>query len=115
MISARLMAKLVTQFKLKIDIPDIISQVYLLTHICKFLKSFDHKGIQPAHAQKIANILDRFDAAVAIQNMKYPGSNLHLLKGKLKVTWSVKVSGNWRLTFKFQDGNAYVVDYQDYN
>lgn len=91
------------------------------------ITSFDHKGlekffyegnlrgIQPAHAQKIADILDRLDAAVAIQDMNYPGSNLHQLKGKLKGKWSVKVSGNWRLTFKFQDGTAYVVDYQDYH
>ncbi len=91
------------------------------------IKSFDHKGlekffydgnrrgIQPVQAQKIADILDRLDAAIAIPDMNYPGSNLHQLKGNLKGIWSVKVSGNWRLTFKFQDGNAYVVDYQDYH
>ena len=91
------------------------------------IKSFQHKGlerffydgnkrgIQPDHAQKIADILDRLDASVVIQDMDYPGSNLHRLKGKLKENWSVKVSGNWRITFKFIDGNAYVVDYQDYH
>ena len=81
----------------------------------KFFYDGSHRGIQPTHAQRIADILDRLDAAVAIQDMNYPGSNLHQLKGKLNGIWSVKVSGNWRLTFKFQDGNAYVVDYQDYN
>ena len=91
------------------------------------IKSFQHKGlerffydgnkrgIQPDHAQKIADILDRLDASVVIQDMDYPGSNLHRLKGKLKENWSVKVSGNWRITFKFIDGNAYVADYQDYH
>ena len=90
------------------------------------IKSFDHKGleryfydgdkrgIQPAHSQKIADILDRLDASVTIPDMDYPGSNLHQLKGKQRGVWCVKVSGNWRITFRFKDGNAYVVDYQDY-
>jgi proteic killer suppression protein len=96
-------------------------------YILVVIKSFDHKGlekfyydgdkggIQPTHAQRIADILDRLDAAVTIQDMKYPGSNLHQLKGKLKGVWSVEVSGNWRVTFRFRDGNAYVVDYRDYH
>jgi len=40
---------------------------------------------------------------------------LHQLKGKLKELWSVKVSGNWRIIFKFINGNAYIVDYKDYH
>ena len=91
------------------------------------IKGFQHKGleqffydgskqgIQPAQAQKISDILDRLDASVVIHDMAYPGSNLHGLKGKLQNHWSIKVSGNWRITFKFIDGNAYVVDYQDYH
>ena len=91
------------------------------------IKSFDHKGlekffytgnksgIQPQHSQKIADILDRLDASVNVTDMNYPGSNLHKLKGDLKDHWSVSVSGNWRITFKFIDGNAYVVNYQDYH
>ncbi|MBD2560364.1 type II toxin-antitoxin system RelE/ParE family toxin [Nostoc linckia FACHB-391] len=47
--------------------------------------------------------------------MRYPGSRLHQLKGDRKNEWSVKVSGNWRVTFQFEDGNAYVVDYEDYH
>jgi len=96
-------------------------------YIVNVITSFDHKGlekffyvgdkrgIQPAHAQKIADILDRLDASVTVQDMNYPGSNLHQLKGRLKGIWSVKVSGNWRITFKFVEGNAYVVDYKDYH
>jgi proteic killer suppression protein len=96
-------------------------------YIVSVIKSFDHKGleifffdgdkrgIQPTHAQKIADILDRLDASVAVQDMNYPGSNLHQLKGRLKGIWSAKVSGNWRITFKFIEGNAYVVDYMDYH
>lgn len=91
------------------------------------IKSFSHKGlenffyegsksgIQSNHAQKIADILDRLDASVDINDMNYPGANLHQLKGKLKGTWSVRVSGNWRITFRFIEGHAYVVNYQDYH
>jgi len=96
-------------------------------YISAVIKSFDHKslerffydgdkrGIQPAHSQKIADILDRLDASVSIRDINYPGSNLHKLQGKLERLWSVKVSGNWRITFKFMEGNAYVVEYRDYH
>ena len=93
----------------------------------KYEKTFSHKGledffydgtkkgIQPGHAEKIAGILDRLDAAPAVKDMSYPGSDLHLLKGKMKGKWAVKVSGNWRIVFKFKDGDAYDVDYVDYH
>jgi proteic killer suppression protein len=73
------------------------------------------KGIQPKHAANLEEILDRLDSALNITAMSYPGSGLHKLKGNLKDHWSVKVSGNWRVTFRFEDGNAYVVNYQDYH
>ena len=47
--------------------------------------------------------------------MNVPGWHLHPLKGELAGYWSVRVSGNWRLTFKMEDGDAEVVDYQDYH
>ncbi len=71
------------------------------------------KGIRAAHAQKLADILDRLDAAEVVEDMRYPGSGLHQLKGQLKGSWAVKVSGNWRVVFK--EGNAYVVNYLDYH
>ncbi len=91
------------------------------------IKSFGHKGledffydgtkkgIQAAHAQKLADILDRLDAAQDVSDMRYPGSDLHPLKGTLKGHWAVKVSGNWRVVFTFKEGNAYLVDYLDYH
>lgn len=81
----------------------------------RFFYDGDKRGIQPAHAQKIADMLDRLDASVKLQDMNYPCSNLHQLKGESKGVWSVKVSGNWRISFKFVEGNAYVVDYLDYH
>ncbi len=44
-----------------------------------------------------------------------PGYRLHPLKGRAMNRWSIWVSGNWRLTFEFRDGNAYVLDYEDYH
>jgi len=73
------------------------------------------KGIKPQHAQKLADILDRLDAAMDIKDMNYPGSGLHQLKGNKKGLWSVKVTGNWRVVFSFREGNAENVDYLDYH
>jgi proteic killer suppression protein len=73
------------------------------------------KGIQPDHAGKLGRILDRLDAAVQVEDMDLPGFRLHSLKGDEKETWSVSVNGNWRVTFHFKAGDAYVVDYCDYH
>jgi proteic killer suppression protein len=73
------------------------------------------RGIQPRHAQKLEDILDRLDAAHRVEDMRYPGSDLHPLKGDLAGYWAVKVSGNWRIIFRFGDGNASHVDYRDYH
>jgi len=91
------------------------------------IKSFSHrgledffydgvkKGIQPKHANKIAAILDRLHATNDVRDMNYPGSGLHLLQPKKEGRWAVKVSGNWRITFRFKDGDAYEVNYEDYH
>ena len=60
-------------------------------------------------------ILDLLNHAVVAADIDFPGSRLHMLKGNLAGVWSVTVSGNWRITFRFEDGNAYIVDYQDYH
>lgn len=91
------------------------------------IKSFSHKGledffydgtkkgIQPKHASKIEKILDRLDAAEDIQDLNYPGSGLHPLEPKKEGYWAVNVSGNWRITFLFEEGNASKVNYVDYH
>lgn len=91
------------------------------------IKSFAHKGledffhngskkdIQPRHTHQLADILDRLEASNMVKDMKFPGSGLHKLKGKMKGLWSVKVSGNWRIVFSFKEGNAYNVNYIDYH
>jgi proteic killer suppression protein len=91
------------------------------------IKSFKHKGleeffytgkkkgIKPDQAGRLERILDRLNAANDIKDMNYPGSYLHKLTGDKKNQYSVRVSGNWRVFFEFKDGDAYVVDYDDYH
>ena len=59
--------------------------------------------------------LAQLDQAASAQDMNVPGWKLHALKGELAGHWAVSVNGNWRLTFKFEDGDAILVDYQDYH
>jgi proteic killer suppression protein len=75
----------------------------------------DHRGVSAAHVGKIKRILARLDEATEVGNMALPGFDLHPLKGKLKGLWAVSVSGNWRIVFRFENGNAYDVDLTDYH
>ncbi len=59
--------------------------------------------------------LGALDSAQELADMDLPGFELHPLKGAMRDRWSVSVSGNWRMTFEFRDGNAYVLDYEDYH
>lgn len=81
----------------------------------KFFEEGIKKGINPNHADKLNDILDRLDAATDIQDMNFPGSDLHPLEPRKEKIFAVSVSGAWRITFKIIDGNAYVVDYQNYH
>ena len=76
-----------------------------------FFYDNSRKGIQAQHAQKLADILDRLDAAKEVKDMNFPGSDLHQLKGEMKGLWSIKVSGNWRVVFSFTEGNADSINY----
>ena len=80
-----------------------------------FYRSGSKAGIQPAHASKLRRQLTLLDASVAASDMNVPGWRLHPLKGELKGHWSVRVSGKWRMTFKFEGEDAILVDYQDYH
>ena len=71
-------------------------------------------GIQATQAKRLRLMLSALDTAIAIDDMNIPGFDLHPLKGSRKSIWSISISGNWRVTFKFEDGNAYIVNYEDY-
>ena len=72
-------------------------------------------GIQAKHKNKLRNQLAALDTAIFINDMDLPGYKLHSLKGDKKNTWSITVNGNWRITFEFENGNAYIVNYEDYH
>lgn len=72
-------------------------------------------GIQAAHAPKLGALLRRLNEATSPQGMNLPGWGLHPLKGELNGHFSVKVNGNWRMTFRFDGMDAVLVDYQDYH
>jgi len=91
------------------------------------IKSFRHKGlkklyatgslagVQANHMNRLRVQLVALDTAQKIEDMDIPGFKLHALKGQLKGRWSIWVSGNWRITFEFRDGNAFILDYEDYH
>jgi len=90
-------------------------------------KSFRHKGlrtlyetgkttgVQSSHARKLRMQLAALDSAQVIGDMDVPGFDLHELRGDRKRQWAISVNGNWRVTFEFRDGNAFVLDYEDYH
>lgn len=93
----------------------------------EMIKSFRHKGlkrffdtgsvagIQPHHSKRLRMLLAALDTAFGIEDMDIPGFRLHPLKGKDRGRWSIWVNGNWRVTFEFIDGDAHVIDYEDYH
>ena len=80
-----------------------------------FYETGSTKGIQSKHAEKLRFHLVALDTAFEIDDLDIPGYQLHSLKGNRKGTWAISVSGNWRLTFEFADGNVYILNYEDYH
>lgn len=80
-----------------------------------FFRTGKTSGIQPKHAKRLRAQLAILDVVQTIQDIDRPGFRLHPLKGKAKNRWSIIVNGNWRLTFEFNEGDVYVLDYEDYH
>lgn len=81
----------------------------------RFYESGSAAGVQPHHAKRLRMLLTALDTAQSVEDMDIPGFRLHPLKGEERSRWSVWVNGNWRVTFEFKDGHAYVLDYEDYH
>ena len=94
------------------------------------IKSFTHKGLErffatgattgiqaihAIHAKRLRLILAMLDQAQLIDDMAAPGLRLHPLAGSLRGQWAVTVQANWRVTFRFDGGDAHVVNYLDYH
>ena len=91
------------------------------------IKSFRHKGLKrlfetgerrgvaPELADRLRRQLDVLNRAGSTRDLNLPGYRLHQLKGNHAGTWSVTVSGNWRVTFTFEGEDAFDVDLEDYH
>jgi proteic killer suppression protein len=91
------------------------------------LKTFKHKGLEvffieddrrllnSQYIGRVKRILDMLDDATSAEELNIPGYGLHPLKGNRKGEWSMKVSGNWRITFRFEDGHVFEVNLEDYH
>lgn len=105
----------------------MLPRVALHATLVSMIKSFKHKGlkqffetgkkagIQAKHAKKLRMQLAAIDTAQVLEDIDLPGFSLHPLKGNRSGIWSISVSGNWRITFEFRDGNAYILNYEDYH
>lgn len=80
----------------------------------RYFTKTERKGIDAKHEARIRRILDRLDAATKAEDMNLPGYRFHGLKGDRKGTYAVSVSGNWRITFRFDGANAIDVTLEDY-
>ena len=85
------------------------------TGLRRFFESGNTAGIQAAHGARIRDRLTFLHTATCIEDMDLPGYRLHELKGKLAGHWAIDISGNWGISFKFERGDAYVVNYEDYH
>lgn len=91
------------------------------------IKSWKHKGLQrfvetgsaadinPLHVKRLRGRLRFIDLAETIEDLNVAGYKLHSLQGDREGIWSVTVSGNWRITFEFKDGDAFILNYEDYH
>lgn len=89
----------------------------IVSWIHKGLKDFfetgSMAGIQAEHAKRLRVRLEILNAIRSLDEMNYPSFRLHALQGDRKGIWSITVTKNWRITFKFEDGNVYIVNYED--
>ncbi len=82
----------------------------------RLYESGEARGVPAALAGKIADILLAIDGAAEPQDVGlFPGWKLHPLKAGLKGFWSVTATGNWRVIFRFQEGDAFDLDLVDYH
>ncbi len=81
----------------------------------KFYEDNDRSGVNPEYAGKIKMILSMLEAAESPEEMDVATFRFHKLSGSRRGTYSVTVRANWRITFRFEDGNAVDVNLEDYH
>jgi proteic killer suppression protein len=75
----------------------------------------DWRGLNARHVERIRRVLTYLDQASIPQDVDLPGWRLHPLKGERTGLWSVTINGNWRIVFRFENGDVTDVDYLDYH
>jgi proteic killer suppression protein len=80
-----------------------------------FFRSGDTRGINAQHAARLRRLLTSLNVSTGPADMNLPGYRLHRLTGERKGQWAASVSGNWRLVFEFDSGDATDVDLVDYH
>jgi proteic killer suppression protein len=83
--------------------------------LAQFFKDDDRRKLPASQIAKIGRILARLNEAITLEDMGLPGYRLHPLKGEMAGFWSVTLSGNWRIIFRFEGGHAYDVELIDYH
>jgi len=81
----------------------------------KFFLTGNKAGIQAKHSTRLRLILAQLNQSRSVEDMRIPTLGLHELKGNRKATWAVTVQTNWRVTFRFENGHAEIVNYEDYH
>jgi len=81
----------------------------------RYFETGSTRGINAAHRGKLRMQLAALDTARVVEDLDIPGYRLHLLTGSRQGIWSITVNGNWRITFEFIEGDAYIVNYEDYH
>lgn len=91
------------------------------------IESFRHRGLKRLYEHddsakiradqlsRVRDVLAHLDRAQVPADLDLPGYRFHPLKGNLKGNWSVRISGHWRIIFRFKDGDAFDVDLADYH
>jgi toxin HigB-1 len=90
-------------------------KTFLHKGLQRFFETGSKAGIRPDHASKLSRLLARLEVSKVPEDMNQPGWYWHSLTSPLAGHYAVKVNGNWRLTFRFENGDAVLVDYQDYH
>jgi proteic killer suppression protein len=92
-----------------------VIQTFAHKGLRRFYESGDRSKLPADMADRIAVLLAALDEAEAIRDLDRPSFRLHPLKGDLKGVWSIAVRANWRIIFRFADGDAWDVDFTDYH
>lgn len=96
-------------------LPSLMIQTFRHKGLRKLFETGSAAGVQASHAKRLRLQFSALDTAHLIDDLDIPGFGLHPLKGPMRGRWAISVNGNWRITFEFKDGNAYVLDYEDYH